>query len=67
MEPPAFPLEIYSVIRLRVTDLKGEPDAWYQLNSNSRFEYLKLQLRNDIVQVIFPHFEKMNSIENVIN
>ncbi len=65
-ERPKFPLEVYSVLRLRVSALKNMPDAWYRLTPTTDIEKLKRQLQNDIENVILPHFAQFQTIEDVI-
>lgn len=67
IEPPQFPTEKYSVLRLRITDLKGIPDEWYKLDLTTDVEEIKLEIQNDIEMVIFPHFEQFQTIEDLIN
>lgn len=66
-EPPQFPTEIFSVLRLSVTELKGHSDEWYKLTSTTEIEEVKRQVQRDIEHVIFPHFEQFQTIEDLIN
>lgn len=66
IEPPQFPTEIYSVLRLGVTELKGIPDEWYKLHLTADIEEIKREIQSDIENVIFPHFEQFRTIEDVI-
>jgi hypothetical protein len=66
IEPPQFPTEIYSVLRLRVTELKKMPDEWYKITPITNIEELKSKIQSDIENVLFPHFEQFQTIENVI-
>lgn len=65
-ELPQFPTEVYSVLRLRISELKNEPDTWYKISLASDLDKVKKEVQSDIQNVIFPHFEKFQTIEDVI-
>ena len=67
VEPPKFPTEMYSVLRLRIAELKGIQDEWYKLHLTTDLNEIKRVIQNDIENVIFPHFEQFQTIEDVIN
>jgi hypothetical protein len=66
LEPPQFPTEITSVLRLRITELKNMSDEWYKLTPTTDTEELREQIMGDIKGVIFRHFEQFQTIEDVI-
>jgi hypothetical protein len=65
-EPPKFPTEVNSVLRLCISELKNEPDTWYKIGHSSDLDEVKREVQSDIKNVIFPHFEKFQTIEDVI-
>lgn len=67
IQTPQFPSEKFSVLRLRVSELKGIPDEWYKLEPTTDLEKMKRKIQNDIENVILPHFGQFQTIEDVIN
>ncbi|MQR94634.1 DUF4304 domain-containing protein [Fictibacillus phosphorivorans] len=69
-EPPKFPLEVDSVMRLRISALKNTTnqyeDSWYKLTSATNLEDLIEQVKDDLERVIIPHFQQLQSIQDVI-
>ncbi|MGE8204689.1 DUF4304 domain-containing protein [Heyndrickxia sp. NPDC080065] len=65
-KPPQFPTEVYSVLRLRINELKNEPDNWYKISISTNLDEVKRKIQNDIQNVIFQHLEKLQTIEDVI-
>ena len=65
-EPPKFSTEVNSVLRLRISELKNEPDNWYKIGLSSDLDEVKKEVQSDIQNVIFPYFEKFQTIKDVI-
>ncbi|MTH53834.1 DUF4304 domain-containing protein [Bacillus mangrovi] len=65
-DPPKFPTEVYSLLRLRVSELKKIPDTWYKINLSNDADQVRREVKSDIQNVIFPHFEKFHTIQDVI-
>ncbi|MGA4718366.1 DUF4304 domain-containing protein [Fictibacillus nanhaiensis] len=69
-DPPAFPTEVESVLRLRVSELKSESeeheDIWYKLTPATDIDDLKERIKQDIEDIILPHFEQFRTIQNII-
>jgi hypothetical protein len=64
--PPPFPRENYSVLRQRITELKNMPDKWYKLTPTTDIEEIKKLIISDIEDIIFPYFDQMQTIDDVI-
>lgn len=64
--PPKFPTEVNSVLRLRISELKDEPGTWYKIGLSSDLDEVKREVQSDLQNVIFPHFDKFQTIEDVI-
>jgi hypothetical protein len=65
-EKPKFPIEVESVLRYRISELINiRNDPWYVLNENTSVEELKSEIKRDI-KVIFSHFERFQTIEDII-
>ncbi|GKU84156.1 DUF4304 domain-containing protein [Niallia sp. NCCP-28] len=65
-EPPKFPTEIHSVLRFHISELKNEPHTWYRIDLSSDLDEVKREVRSDIQKVIFPYFEKFQTINEVM-
>lgn len=69
-DPPAFPTEVESVLRRRVSELKSESeeyeDIWYKLTLATDLNDLKERIKKDIEDVILPHFQQFQSIKDII-
>ncbi|UPO90103.1 DUF4304 domain-containing protein [Niallia sp. Man26] len=65
-KPPKFPTEINSVLRHRISKLKNEQDYWYKINLSSDLEKVKQEVSSDIESLVFPYFEKFQTIEDVM-
>lgn len=69
-KPPAFPLEVESVLRLRISELKStgkdHEDVWYKLIFSTDLDELKKVIEHDIEKVIIPYFQQFQSIQDVI-
>lgn len=69
-EPPKFPLEVESVMRLRISELKSKMDIyednWYKLTPATNLDELTEKIKNDIENVIIPHFLQFQSVQDVI-
>ncbi|WP_175403507.1 MULTISPECIES: DUF4304 domain-containing protein [Bacillaceae] len=67
MKSPIFPLELYSMLRLRISDIKNIRENWYKISDNTDIEEIKKQVESDIVNVIIPYFEQYKTVEDIIN
>ncbi|WP_416729778.1 DUF4304 domain-containing protein [Fictibacillus sp. JL2B1089] len=69
-EPPKFPLEVDAVMRLRISERKSttdqHEDSWYKLTPATNLEDLIEQVKGDIERVIIPHFQQLQSIQDII-
>ena len=65
-EAPQFPSEISSVLRLRINELKGTKDDWYNLDEKTDIQELKNIITRDIQETILPHFNKFQSLTDLI-
>lgn len=69
-EPPKFQLEVDSVMRLRISELKStsdqHEDIWYKLTSVTILDDLTEQIKQDIEKIIIPHFQRFHSLQDVI-
>lgn len=69
-EPPVFPSEVDSVLRLRISELKktlyDQGDVWYKLTPSTDLEKLKKKIEQDIEEVVIPHFQQFQTIKDVI-
>ncbi|MGG0174704.1 DUF4304 domain-containing protein [Gottfriedia acidiceleris] len=67
MKSPIFPLEVNSMLRLRISDIKNIRENWYKISDKTDIEEIKKQVESDIVNVIIPYFEQYQNIEDIIN
>ncbi|MFB7142840.1 DUF4304 domain-containing protein [Gottfriedia sp. NPDC056225] len=67
LKSPIFPLELYSMLRLRISDIKNIRENWYKISDKTDIEEIKKQVESDIVNVIFPYFEQYQNVEDIIN
>ncbi len=69
-ELPKFPLEVDSVMRLRISELKSTSDQheeiWYKLTPVTILDDLTEQIKQDIENIIIPHFQQFQSVQDVI-
>lgn len=69
-EPPKFPLEVDSVMRLRISELKStsdqHEDIWYKLTPTTNLDDLTEQIKQDIEKIIIPYFQQFQSLQDVI-
>ncbi len=62
-EIPKFPKEYECFLRLRIGKLKSDRDIWYDVNQEDELENT---IKSDLNDFILPFFEKLNSIEKLI-
>ncbi|MEQ6353824.1 DUF4304 domain-containing protein [Lysinibacillus sp. M3] len=65
-DPPKFPTEDNSVLKIRISELKNEPETWYKIGLSSNLDAIKREVQSDLQNVVFPYFEKFQTIEDVI-
>ncbi|GGI11590.1 MULTISPECIES: DUF4304 domain-containing protein [Gottfriedia] len=65
-EPSNFPMEVESVLRIRINELKNSSQNWYKLSKATNLDEVKKQVEKDIQNVILPYFEQFKTIEDVI-
>ncbi|WP_144697435.1 DUF4304 domain-containing protein [Fictibacillus phosphorivorans] len=68
--PPKFPLEVDSVMRIRISELKSitdqHEDSWYKLTPVTILDDLTEQIKQDVENIIIPHFQQFQSVQDVI-
>jgi len=68
--PPKFPLEVDSVMRIRISELKSitdqHEDSWYKLTPVTILDDLTEQIKQDIENIIIPNFQQFQSVQDVI-
>jgi hypothetical protein len=53
-------------IQGRIGNLTKRKDHWYELNNKESFEVIREQVAHHIKFFLIPHFEKYNSLENLV-
>ncbi|MBB2951224.1 DUF4304 domain-containing protein [Sphingobacterium sp. JUb56] len=66
-EIPTFPTEPECLIRKRIGEIKDLPDVWYNINGLTDVDELIVEMKYNISDFILPFFEKLNTVENLIN
>jgi len=65
-EPPNFPIEAESILRLRINQIKNSSENWYKLSKSISVDEVKKQVENDLLNVILPYFDQFKTMEDVI-
>lgn len=64
---PEFPVEYECHIRKRIGGLINNHDYWYDLDQNTILDQLKNNINKHLTEYVFPFFENLNNMENIIN
>ncbi len=64
---PEFPAMSECHISKRIGILINNHDYWYDLDESVDFEQLKGTIYKHLTEYVFPFFEKLQSMENILN
>lgn len=64
---PAYPTEPECMIRERISCMRGLPDIWYNITTATDVEELIAEMKYNISSFILPFFEKLNTVQKLIN
>ncbi len=64
---PAYPTEPECMIRERISSMRGLPDIWYNITTTTDIEELIAEMKYNISSFILPFFEKLNTVQKLIN
>ena len=64
---PAYPTEPECMIRERISCMRGLPDIWYNITTTTDIEELIAEMKYNISSFILPFFEKLNTVQKLIN
>ncbi len=64
---PAYPTEPECMIRERISSMRGLPDIWYNIITTTDIEELIAEMKYNISSFILPFFEKLNTVQKLIN
>jgi len=64
---PAYPTEPECMIRERISCIRGLPDIWYNITTTTDIEELIAEMKYNISSFILPFFEKLNTVQKLIN
>ncbi|WP_088161854.1 DUF4304 domain-containing protein [Sphingobacterium sp. G1-14] len=64
---PAYPSEPECMIRERISGMKGLRDIWYNITPMTDIEELITEMKYNISSFILPFFEKLNTVQKLIN
>ncbi|MGJ1227207.1 DUF4304 domain-containing protein [Sphingobacterium siyangense] len=64
---PAYPTEPECMIRERISGMRGLPDIWYNITPMTDIEELIAEMKYNISSFILPFFEKLNTVQKLIN
>lgn len=64
---PAYPTEPECMIRERISSMRGLPDIWYNITTATDIEELIAEMKYNISSFILPFFEKLNTVQKLIN
>ncbi|MNK14517.1 hypothetical protein D3C87_326400 [compost metagenome] len=64
---PAYPTEPECMIRERISCMRGLPDIWYNITPMTDIEELITEMKYNISSFILPFFEKLNTVQKLIN
>lgn len=59
-----FPTEPVCLIRKRIGELRNQKDTWYELKNITNENVIVEEMKSNILDFIFPHFEKLNTKKN---
>jgi hypothetical protein len=55
------------MIRERISSMRGLPDIWYNIITTTDIEELIAEMKYNISSFILPFFEKLNTVQKLIN
>ena len=64
---PAYPTEPECMIRERISGMRGLPNIWYNITPMTDIEELIAEMKYNISSFILPFFEKLNTVQKLIN
>lgn len=64
---PAYPSELECMIRERISGMRGLRDIWYNITPMTDIEELIAEMKYNISSFILPFFEKLNTVQKLIN
>ncbi len=64
---PAYPTEPECMIKERISCMRGLPDIWYNITTTTDIEELIAEMKYNISSFILPFFEKLNTVQKLIN
>jgi len=64
---PAYPSEPECMIRERISGMRGLRDIWYNITPMTDIEELITEMKYNISSFILPFFEKLNTVQKLIN
>ncbi|MGJ1194168.1 DUF4304 domain-containing protein [Sphingobacterium siyangense] len=64
---PAYPTEPECMIRERISGMRGLRDIWYNITPMTDIEELLTEMKYNISSFILPFFEKLNTVQKLIN
>jgi len=64
---PAYPSELECMIRERISGMRGLRDIWYNITPMTDIEELITEMKYNISSFILPFFEKLNTVQKLIN
>jgi len=62
---PEFPSEAQCILRRRIGELMNDLDTWWDVNEKTNLEELTSRQLSLLDKVILPHFDFMQTIDNV--
>jgi hypothetical protein len=64
---PNYPTEPDCILRRRIGNLLNTGDIWYEINAETDIGALKTEQSRNLLTVILPYFESINSNEDILN
>lgn len=64
---PAYPTEPECMIRKRISCMRGLDDTWYSITKTTDIKELIAEMKYNISGFILPFFEKLNTVQKLIN
>ncbi len=63
---PSYPTEPDCLLRNRIGRLKKQHDTWYDIEENTNEQDLIYEMRKNVIDFILPYFNKVSSIQVLI-
>ncbi|WP_209581885.1 DUF4304 domain-containing protein [Sphingobacterium sp. UBA5670] len=64
---PVYPTEPECLIRKRIGCMRGIDDTWYTVTTTTDADELVAEMKYNILGFILPFFEKLNTVQKLIN